>query len=171
MENNNQLPEEPSEVESSEARGNPMEEYRASIDERQTKNKELLLEHLRKMPIAQAVCDKVGVSRPTFYRWKREDPVFAKAAAEAAEEGRKFVSEMSEGQLLNLINDRNLGAIMFWLRHNDARYAAKIQITTNEAEDEELSPEQDEAVRKVLDLAETAKEEGMKQRSEKDETS
>ena len=41
------------------------------------------LTELRKVPIVQVACEKVGISRNTIYRWLKEDKQFAKDFAEA----------------------------------------------------------------------------------------
>ena len=38
------------------------------------KVKDAFLEQLRKVPIIQVACEKVGISRNSVYRWKNEDP-------------------------------------------------------------------------------------------------
>lgn len=47
------------------------------------KNKELVIQQLKKTPIVQVSCEKVGIGRATFYRWKQEDQDFATMADEA----------------------------------------------------------------------------------------
>ena len=83
--------------------------------------KQLLVEQLKKTPIVQIACEKSGVSRATFYRWKTEDVPFRKAADEALAEGTAFVSDLAESQLLTNIKNGNLTATIFWLKnkHND----------------------------------------------------
>jgi len=39
-----------------------------TIEKRQSKNKEQLLEILKKTPIVQIACEKAGVGRATYYR-------------------------------------------------------------------------------------------------------
>ena len=45
-----------------------------TIEKRQSKNKEQLLEILKKTPIVQIACEKAGVGRATYYRWRKDDP-------------------------------------------------------------------------------------------------
>ena len=51
------------------------------------KNKDLFIEQLKKTPVVQIACEKLAISRASFYRWKVYDPAFAKAVDEAALEG------------------------------------------------------------------------------------
>lgn len=110
------------------------------------------LEELRKVPIVQVVCEKVGVSRNTVYRWKREDKDFAKQFDAALADGVEFVNDMSESQLLQLIKEKNFSAVRFWLNKRHPAYKDKLEVTRI-GEIEELSPEQEATVRKALEMA------------------
>lgn len=114
--------------------------------------KRLLLDQLRKTPIVEAACQKVGISRMTFYRWKAGSKSFAKQIDEALLEGRTYVSDLAESQLISAVKDRNIPAIMYWLRHHHPSYANTLQIK-HAVEDEALTPEQAKLVRKALSLA------------------
>lgn len=110
------------------------------------------LDQLRKIPIVQVSCEKVGVSRNSVYRWRKEDPEFAKAMDEALAEGEAMVNDMSEGQLLSLIREKNFPAISFWLRKRNPRFRDKLEVTGQIEHIEELSPEQKEALKKAWAL-------------------
>lgn len=100
------------------------------IDKRQEEQKKLLVDHLRKIPIVQVACEKLGVSRATYYRWIAEDAAFAAQAEEAIGEGTGFINDMAESQLISAIKEQNFAAISFWLRNRHKAYANKVQITT-----------------------------------------
>src|SRR5680860_719631 len=90
---------------------------------RRIKNeKMLILEQLKKTPIVQIACEKVGVGRSTYYRWKKEDLKFSSLADAATAEGSLLVNDMAESQLLSAIKDKNLTAIIFWLKHHHSSY-------------------------------------------------
>lgn len=113
-----------------------------------------VVEHLRKVPIIQIACEKVGLPRATFYRWKKQDSEFAKAIDEALITGEQLVNDMAESQLLSSIKDKNLTAIIFWLKHHHARYATRVEVTAQlKRAPEELTPEQEAVVMKALELA------------------
>ena len=117
------------------------------------KNKQLLLDCLGKTPIIQIACEKAGVSRATYYRWRKENIEFAKTADEAITEGELFINDMSESQVISLIKDKNWPAISFWLRHHHPKYANKIEVEANIKQlDEKLTPEQEAIVRKALEF-------------------
>ena len=114
-----------------------------TIEKRQNKEKEILLERLKKTPIVQIACEKCGVGRATYYRWRKDDPEFAKMADEALSEGSLLVNDMAESQLLQAIRSQNLGAIIFWLKHHHPAYANKVEITGRLKHDYELTAEEE----------------------------
>ncbi len=114
-------------------------------------SKQFLME-LKKVPIVQVACEKVGVSRNSVYRWKREDKEFAKQFDEALADGVEFVNDMSESQLLQLIKEKNFSAVRFWLNKRHPAYKDKLEVTRT-GDIEELSPEQEATVRKALEMA------------------
>ena len=124
--------------------------------------KELLLEQLKKTPIVQIACDKVGLSRVSFYNWKKKDKEFSKQVDDALLDGRSLVNDLAESQLINAVKDRNITAIVAWLKHNHPSYKTKVEIEGRVNVIEELTPAQKELVRKALALADlTLKEHGI----------
>lgn len=125
-----------------------------TIDKRQTKEKELLLEQFRKTPIVQISCEKLGIGRATYYRWRGEDPEFLKASNKALLEGRLLVNDMAESQLLSAIRDKNMTAIIFWLKNNHPDYRTRVEVMAKTSiADEELTPEQKKLIDKALAMA------------------
>jgi hypothetical protein len=118
------------------------------------KDKQLLIEQLKKTPIVQVSVEKVGIARATYYRWLKTDKKFATTCAEAIDQGTTLVSEIAEAQLISAIKDKNLSAITYWLNHRHPDYVTKLKLDANiKHEVEELTPEQDELVTKALRLA------------------
>lgn len=116
------------------------------------KKKDEFLDQLKKIPIIQVACEKVGLSRNTIYRWRKEDETFRKTMAEALTEGEALVNDMSESQLLTLIKEKNWSAISFWLRHHHSTYRNRLEVTAITPQ-EELTPEQEALVREALRLS------------------
>lgn len=114
--------------------------------------KQKLLEQLKVTPIVQVACEKTGVSRATYYRWRKDDKEFAMTADQAIEDGSLLVNDMAESQLISAVRDKNMTAIIYWLRHHHPTYANTLQIK-HSIQDEELTPEQEALVRKALELA------------------
>ncbi len=128
-----------------------------TIYERQQREKELLLEQLRKMPIVSIACEKAGVGRTTYSRWRSEDDDFQKAADEAMHDGDELFNDMTETQLMNLIKDQkkpHFGAIRYRLSRCHPKYADKLQLLGSiSIKDERLTPEQEAVVREALKMA------------------
>lgn len=122
------------------------------VDRRQKKLKEALLEEFRKIPIVQVACNKHGVSRATYYRWRQEDEVFANAADEALDEGVLMVNDMAESQLLSAIRDKNMTGIIFWLKSHHKAYSSKVEVEAT-VRNFALTPEQEALVRRALELS------------------
>ena len=116
------------------------------------KDQQLIIEQLKKIPIVEIACEKVGISRSTYYRW-REDRAFAEAADAAMKDGELYINDLSEAQVVSLIREKNWSAIAFWLRAHHPRYAAKVDVTARVEAPKELTPEQEEAIRRAVKLA------------------
>lgn len=117
-----------------------------------TTSKKILIEQLRKTPIIQVTCEKLGVSRATFYRWRKSDPKFAEAVDLALNEGAQLINDMAESQLISAIKNGNLTGIIFWLKNHHKNYAPKLEVTTKGG-DSLLTDEQKEVIRQSLNMA------------------
>lgn len=127
---------------------------RDTIEKRKQVDKDQIIEQLKKTPIIQLACEKVGIARATFYRWKNEDEDFAARADEAINEGSSLVNDVAESQLMSAIREKNLTAIIFWLKHHHPNYATKVEVTARlKADNEVLTPEQEAIVTRALKLA------------------
>lgn len=124
-----------------------------AVEVRQAKQKSLFIEQLKKTPIVQVVCEKVGITRTTYYRWRKADKEFAEAADFALEDGAGLINDMAESQLITAVRDGNLSAIMYWLKSHHRAYANRVELALDNKPREELTPEQAETVRKALALA------------------
>lgn len=123
---------------------------------RQAKQKEAIIEHLQKLPIVSAVCEKIGIGRATFYRWKSEDKIFQKNIDDALLNGCCLVNDLAEANILNQIKDQNLTAAIFWLKNHHKTYRDRIEVSAKRDEDDELTPEEEKAVEEALKLAKLA---------------
>lgn len=118
------------------------------------KIKNAFLEQLRKIPIVTVACEKVGISRNSVYRWRNEDEEFVKEMDVALAEGEALVNDMSESQVLSLIQEKNWPAISFWLRHRNPKFRERIEVDARINQiNEKLTPEQEDIVRGALRLA------------------
>lgn len=125
-----------------------------SIQSRIKKQKELMLEQLRKNPIIQIACEKAGVARATHYRWCKEDSEYLKESELAAIEGIALINDYTESTLLSAIQAGDINAAKFWLRANHGRYKTKVEFSGVIAHtDTPMSPEQEELLKEALRLA------------------
>lgn len=139
-----------------------------TINTRQTKDRETILIQLRKMPILQIACERAGVGRSSYYRWREEDELFRKAADEAIAEGEAFITDMTESQLISLIKDKHFPAVQLWLRQHHPKYTNKVELSGRlTIEDEPLTPEQEALITQALELA-SISEENHEQSSKRD---
>ncbi len=124
-----------------------------TISKRQQSEKTLLLEQLRKTPIVQIACEKAGVGRATYYRWRKEDEIFSTDSDEAIHAGQLFINDMAESQLISEIKNKNMSAITFWLKHNHPSFSTRVEIISEKNKDFQLSVEQQALLQKALELA------------------
>ena len=124
----------------------------ATVAEKTARDKAALIEQLRKTPVIQIACERVGVSRMTFYRWRKEDEAFACTADDALGEGKSLVNDLAESQLLSALKSGDPWSIQYWLRHHHAEYSNKLEITAK-TPSETLTPEQQVLLDRALALA------------------
>lgn len=117
------------------------------------KQKELLIEQIKKTPIILLACEKVGLARSTFYRWRKDDEKFAEAVDDALITGSQLINDMAESQLISAIKDKNMTAIIFWLKHHHAAYETRIKVSGQLKTGDKLTPEQEDAILEALKLA------------------
>lgn len=120
-----------------------------------SKDRESLLAQFKKTPIVQVACQRTGIHRATYYRWRQTDDAFARAADEALQEGLEVINDMAESQLIASIRDGAIGAWSFWLKHRHPAYSTRIQVEAARP-DEPLTQEQEAAVEAALRLADKA---------------
>ena len=68
-------------------------------------------------------------------------------------DGQLLVNDLAESQLISAIKDRNMSAVMSWLKHHHPSYKTKVHIEGTVNTIQELSDEQKGLVRKALELA------------------
>jgi len=125
----------------------------STVDKRQKQQKELIIEQLKKTPIIQICCEKIGVARATYYRWYSQDPEFAKKIDESLAEGAELVNDMAESGLISAIRDRNMPAIQFWLKTHKREYSTKLEINGKFQTEQVLNEEQKALLIKALELS------------------
>lgn len=124
----------------------------SKIVERQEDKKGEMVEQLKRTPIVQVACEKVSISRATYYRWLKDDSDFQIHAQEAINEGNALVSDMAESQMIGMIRNGNLGAITFWLKHRHRSYGTRVDLHANVRVDRPLTSEEDQELKRALAL-------------------
>lgn len=83
------------------------------------------IQMIAEMPFVNQACKKAGISRATFYRWKKDNPEFREGVNKALKEGRENIAEIAEVMLMKKVRDGDINAIKFTLAHNTNRYKTK----------------------------------------------
>lgn len=117
-------------------------------------HKSKLIEQIKKTPIIQIACEKTGVSRATYYRWRKSDAKFREESDQALLDGAALVNDMAESQLISAIRSQNMTAIIFWLKHHHKDYKTRIEVSGKiKTVDEILTTEQQELIKKAIKMA------------------
>lgn len=109
--------------------------------DRRDGKKTKLLKQLEDNPLVTLACNRVGVSRATYYRWRDEDPVFRGDSTKAIEKGVGKINDFAESKLIENIKANNQQAIAYWLRFNHRAYrpqALRLVIEENKQQRVEL---------------------------------
>jgi len=110
-----------------------------------------IVEQLKSTPIIQISCERAGISRTTYYRWRQDSKKFAAQCDQSLNEGYQFINDIAEAKLLTSIKDGNLMGIFYWLNHRHDAYKNKLEVTTK-ISDGKLSPEQEADITKAEKL-------------------
>lgn len=124
-----------------------------AITIRKDQNKDLLLKQLKKTPVVEVACKKLGIGRASYYRWRKEDEAFMESADEALLVGKHFINDMAESQLIRAIQEGNMTSIIFWLKHHHKDYKTKVELSGELHTRGQLSDEQNEIIQKALKYA------------------
>lgn len=92
------------------------------VEDRQAKQQQLLLKELAKTPIVGTACQRVGISRATYYRWREQSTGFEDDADFALAQGQDLINDLAESKLLQQIQDGHPWAIQLWLKRHHYRY-------------------------------------------------
>lgn len=116
-----------------------------------TKEEKLkLIEQIKKTPIIQIACEKTGISRATYYRWRKSDRKFRESSEEALMDGVALVNDMAESQLISAVRDQNMTAIIFWLKNHHRDYKNKMELSGSVSTSRDLTHEEEEMIKNAL---------------------
>lgn len=77
-----------------------------------------LLVEIENTPLVQIACEKVGISRNTFYRWIKEDPELLERVNYALTLGKGRVNDIAVSNVLSGIKSKDVKYTMYWLDRN-----------------------------------------------------
>ena len=104
--------------------------------------------------IIQIACEKTGVFRATFYRWKNSNKKFSRQVDEALKESVEIVNDMAEAKLIASIKEGNMTALIYWLKHRHSAYSNKVELSGSLTHvSSEISEEYKELINKALRIA------------------
>ncbi len=86
------------------------------------KVKDKVIEELISVPIVTIACDKHGISRQTFYRWKNEDKDFKDKVNNSLGLGVESINDLAESIIIKNIKSGDMGAVKYWLNNNKYNY-------------------------------------------------
>jgi len=89
------------------------------------KAKQKLIDEIQKLGNVFWSCQKVGINRATYYRWKKEDEEFEKMADEAEMMGRGNFCDIAKFSLAQNVKDKNQRAIEYTLNHLSPEFKEK----------------------------------------------
>jgi hypothetical protein len=84
--------------------------------------KKQFLDELKKTPVVSAVCSRINLSRQTVYRWTEEDEEFKEEFNKCLLKGRENVSDIMESQLINMGQQGEYRAVIYWLEKHHPDY-------------------------------------------------
>lgn len=125
--------------------------YKKTVQERIKDDKKRVLKKLRQVPVVSVACQRAGIGRSTFYRWKKKDKKFAQKADIALLDGKKLINDMAESQLISAIKEQNMTGIIYWLRNNHPGYADRVELT-HKTKSQKLTGKQKKLVEKAISL-------------------
>ena len=117
------------------------------------RQKQAVLIELGKYPVIQAAVAKVGVGRATFYSWCKEDKEFQKRALQVRLEGQRFINDLAESQLIRLMQDGVITAIIYWLKHHHGDYEERYSHKHDHHHELDLARELDSDERRQISQA------------------
>jgi hypothetical protein len=77
-----------------------------------------LLVEIENTPLVQIACEKIGISRNTFYRWMKEDPKLLEQVNHSLSLGKGRVNDIAVSNVLSGIKSKDVRYTMYWLDRN-----------------------------------------------------
>jgi hypothetical protein len=129
-----------------------------------------LVEELERTPLVQTACEKVGITRNTFYRWIKEDEELFKRVNEALSLGTGLVNDVAVSNVLSGIKNKDPMFTKYWLdrKHPDFRKPYIFKIDSGDTlQYKRLLSEKEQAIKIDMEALDLAKRPG-KEKMEED---
>ncbi len=111
--------------------------------------KRKVLKELENIPIISVAAKAAGVSRQTVYRWLEEDGEFRDAFHKSKRFGTNHINDMSESQVVSLIQQQKWVAVKYWLKNHHPNYKEPPEIKPSR-NSEEMTAEEVETMNNML---------------------
>ncbi len=115
--------------------------------------KKHIVDFLGEVPIAKFAYSKAGVPKATYYKWRKTDSAFLSLTDGAITDGKVSINELAKSQIIKKIQQGNITACIFWLKHNDQDFNPRIAIEMKTTQP--LSKEQ------ILEMAQAMRRVGL----------
>jgi hypothetical protein len=76
----------------------------------------------KSLGLISLACQQAGIDRRTYYNWREKDEWFREISDQVIEEQRPVVNDLAEHGLLSLIREKNVPAIIFYLKTRHPGY-------------------------------------------------
>lgn len=103
------------------------------------KNK--FLEELARTSIVGVACERSGISRQTYYRWRNVDSDFYMKADQAMAIGVELNNDLSESVVLNAIRQNDVGTAKWYLSNRHKEYRRPFIVQSNTKNERETKHE------------------------------
>ena len=90
------------------------------------KSKARIIKELSQYPIVGVACQRAGIKRATYYRWKNIDKDFSFALDHAIALGIENINDLAESKIIAGIKNDNIRLLILWLEHNHPNYKNKV---------------------------------------------
>ncbi len=104
---------------------NPTKSRAITIENRQNKIKQKLIEEFKTNPVIMSACFRVKIDPSTYYRWIKDDGEFAKKIEESTEMGVGLISDMATSKVIQGIRDNVATYIIFWLKYRSKEFSER----------------------------------------------
>lgn len=113
-----------------------------------------------------AACQKAGISRGTYYNWRKQDKEWAQEIDEIKNEADERMNDLAEGKLYTKVREGDNTCLIFYLKTRHPKYKRKseVEVKGRLETSVELSEEEKELIKKGVQFAiqgEVAEEEAI----------